>query len=318
VELEPRSRAPRWRPDSIVGTVEATLASIDTTRVQVEQRNALVLSLQDAVSRAIESCDEASARIEDARRQAVARVFVQHELPIWRIRSRVDNAGRPAGTPARLSDELGFRIDSLRIYLQAYWRGVMLTLVLFLVLSLVLYRARGRVARDTEEGVALPQSVADVLRAPLSAALLLTIFVSRPLRPEPPLALAQVVLLIAFPAALVVLRPLTDPRLLPAFFALGLLLVIDVGRGLLQAAPVLEQVVLILEMSAGAALLCWVAARLPTSTGRFRGGCRGCGLRSATCFVPLPWLPGRRRSPPRSAISSSRTWSVAEVSPSSM
>src|SRR5262249_11824635 len=129
-----------------------------------------------------------------------------------------------------------------------------------------LYRARARVAHDPEGGDALA-SVAHVLHAPVATAVLLALFVSRPLRPDPPLALQHVLLPITFAAAVVLLRSLVAPSFVPALYALGVLLVVELVRGLLFAVPGIEQIVLIVEMAAAATLLSWVTARAATSTG---------------------------------------------------
>ncbi|MEO8605622.1 MAG: mechanosensitive ion channel domain-containing protein, partial [bacterium] len=256
-------------PDLVVASVEATLAAINATRAQLEQRNARLLVLQDVLSRSIESSDEAAARLQEARHRALTLVFARQGPPIWSIGPASTAPDGLPGRQARLSDEAALRIDSLRIYLQAYQRGSVLTLLLAFLVTLVLYRARWRVAHHSAEGIELSPSVAYVLRAPLAAALLVTILASRPLRPDPPLALAQLLVLITFPAAAVLLARLMDPRFVRSLYALALLLVVETARGLVLATPELEQVVLILEMCAAAALLFRVAAVLPAATGVF-------------------------------------------------
>ena len=84
---------------------------------------------------------------------------------------------------------------------------------------------------------ALPEFVTHVLRAPLATALMLTLILSRPLRPDPPAALQQLALLIGFPAALILLRPALDPRLMRAFLVISSFFLADVVRGTRCSAP---------------------------------------------------------------------------------
>jgi len=258
-------------PGSIIGHVEATLAAIDAARAQVEQRCARLSIQQDSLSRQIEECDEAAARIEDGRRQAVGRVFAQHEPPIWQSGSAAPERDTRTWL-AHVSDEVAARIDSLRIYVQARRLGFVFSLLLALVLALILYRARQDTAGDTGAGVALPEFAARVLHAPLSTVLLLTLMVSRPLRPDPPLTLQQAVLLAVLPAAITLLRPLVDPRLLRVLWGLAVFLVLDIARGLLFATPVVEQLALIFEMGTAAALLFVGAAQLSTAARELGNG----------------------------------------------
>src|SRR5262249_19588584 len=71
-------------PAAVQERARSTLAAIEAASPAVEQRHAHVLVLQDAVSRGLQTCDDARARIDDARRQAIERVFEQQAPPGWR------------------------------------------------------------------------------------------------------------------------------------------------------------------------------------------------------------------------------------------
>jgi len=240
-----------------VARVEATLAAIAATRAQVDQYGARLLALQDGVNQAVDTSDDAIARVADARRRAVTGVLAQRERPIWRIRAAWTDGGSRAEQLARVSDEIAVRVESLRLYAEAHPAGLVATVLLALVLTLVLLRSKG----DS----ALPESALYAVRAPVETALLITLALARPLRPDPPLALQQAVILIGLPFAVSLLRPSLDARFASACHALIALFVVNVARGLLSATPVLEQVVLIVEMGVAAALLFWLAARIPGS-----------------------------------------------------
>src|SRR5262249_29656164 len=111
-------------PAPVLERARSTLAAIDAVRPAIEQRHARVLVLQDSVSRALQTCDDARARINDARRQAIERVFVRQQPPVWRI-------GLASLDPRRggpdLAGDLALKIDNLRIYVQAYWLHLVLT-----------------------------------------------------------------------------------------------------------------------------------------------------------------------------------------------
>jgi hypothetical protein len=247
----------------VLAALESSWHSLRTELVAVQARVEEGARRREADLRSLEACDDAMHRLEDARHQAVARVFVMHAPPIWQIR---EAWGQTDDGRARLSEELSTRLDSLRVYLQAHARGSVLTLALAVACTLLLFRGRARIAHNTDGGVA-PASVAQVLRAPMATAILVTLFFTRPLRPDPPLALLQLFLPILFWAAVVVLRSLIDPVHVPALYALGILLVVDLVRGVLFAMPAVEQIVLIVEMAAAAALFFRTTARLGSSTG---------------------------------------------------
>ena len=255
-------------PETVVGRVQETLAAIDATRVQVEARHGRVLGLQDAVSRATQACDDAIARIADAHRAAVGHILVRNLPPVW-SRAQPDTALEArAGLRAPPSGAYATILDSVKIYVQAYRAGFALTFVIAVLLVWSLYRVRASMLSGPgAPHAALPAFVVHVLRAPLATALLLTLILTRPSRPDPPAALQQLSLLIGFPAALILLRPTLDPRLMRAFLASSIFFLADVARGTQQLSSGVEQVFLIVEMVAAATLLFWTAALVQATSG---------------------------------------------------
>ncbi len=255
-------------PEPVLGRVQATLAAIDATREQVEARNGRVLLLQDAVSRATQACDDAIARIADAHRDAVGHILVRNLPPVWSRAQPGTALDAGAGRRAPPSSAYATILASAKIYVQTYRAGFALTLVIAALLMWSLHRVRASMLHASgAPHAAFPAFVSHVLRAPLATVLILTLIVSRPLRPDPPAVLQQLSLLVGFPAALILLRPTLGPRLMRAFLASSIFFLADVARGSQQLSSGLEQVFLIVEMAAAAALLLWTAALLQTTTG---------------------------------------------------
>jgi len=245
-------------PAPVLERARSTLAAIDAARPPIEERQGRVLVLQDAVSRALQTCDDARARIDDARHQAIERVFVRQQPPVWGI-------GLASLDPRRgglgLAGDLATKIKNVRIYARAYWPRLVLSGLM--VLAFVLLLRRGRFQMDGSAGRGGGADRApSAIQTPLAAATLLGLLLSRPLRPNPPFALQQMILVIGTTAAVFVLRPVLDARLRPAMYAFAALLVLNLASELVQLPTALEQVILILELGATAALLLWAAARL--------------------------------------------------------
>ena len=245
-------------PASVLERARGTLAAIDATRPAIEQRRARVLVLQDSVSRSLQTCDDAHARIDDARREAIERAFARQQPPVWRIGLPSLDAG--SGGPS-LAGDLATKVDNVRIYARAYWPRLVLSGLVVLVLMLLLRRGHGQLEGLAEREGAL-RSAPSGFQAPYAAAILLGLLVSRPLRPNPPFAFQQMVLAIATTAAVLVLRPIMEARLAQAVYAFGALFALNLASELLELPPGLEQVILTIEMGAAAALLLWAAAQL--------------------------------------------------------
>src|SRR5262249_34357000 len=208
-------------PAPVLEGARSTVAAIDPVRPRVERRLARVLVLQHSVSRALETCDDARASIDDARRQAIERIFVRQQPPVWRI-------GPEALEPPRgglgLAGDLAAKIEDLRIYTRAYWLGLVLTGLIVLAFVVLLRRGRSRMESSGGRGRA-----SSVVETPVAAATLLGLLVTRPLRPDPPFVLQQMTLVIATTAAIFVLRPILDARLAAAVYASAALLVLNLA-----------------------------------------------------------------------------------------
>src|SRR5262249_20574915 len=172
-------------PASVQERAQSTVAAIEAARPPIEQRHAHMLVLQDAVSRGLQTCDDALARIDDARRQALERVFVQQAPPVWRIDlASIDS--RRGGTS--VAADIATKVDSIRIYAQAY--GFRLLLSGLIILACVILLRRERVQL---QGLAQRSGTDDptpsTFQTPYSAAMLLGLLSSFPLRRTPPFAL---------------------------------------------------------------------------------------------------------------------------------
>jgi len=251
-------------PPAVIERAEATLAAIDAMIPRVEQRRARVLVLQDVVSRSLESCDDALARVREARRDAVERIFVEREAPLW----SPDAAASAASPRARAADpfaELEAAVDGVRLYGRRHGASLGLSLAILIALWLLLRHERSRVERAAGGDPHLA-SAASALRTPFAAAFLLALVLTRPLRPGPPAGVQQLGFGFAMLAAILMLRPRLG-RLLPAALALTLLFAIDLSSELLVLPVAAEQWLTIAVKGATAALLCWVAAHLGDASG---------------------------------------------------
>src|SRR5262249_12495189 len=199
-------------PAPVLERAQSTLAAIAAARPAVEQRHARMLVLQDWVSRALQTCDDARDRIEDARRQAVERIFVRQLPPVWRT-----GLASLGGGPG-LTGDLATKADNIRLYAQAY--GLRLVLSGLIILLCVILLRRGRVqgrGRGEQEGAR--GGAPATFQAPSAAGILLGMLLSVPLRPKPPFAFQQLLLVINAIAAVFVLRAALTARLTPLLYA---------------------------------------------------------------------------------------------------
>ena len=241
-------------PETTIERVQATIAAIGATQKKVEQQRAIVLELQDRVVRELSVADDALERIGTFRKEVIGQLWQPDSRPIWRaVRS-----GEAAGAAlSELADDLGGLEGRLADYVRSRASRFGLQAVLFGVLVWLFRSARARSLLAVEGEPELARAAA-VFQVPYSAALLLTLISSIWIHAQAPFAIRQLMALLALVPVLRVLRPMVDPALVPGLDAFAAFYAVDRVRDLISTAPLVEQVLFLVEMLAGIALMAWV------------------------------------------------------------
>jgi small-conductance mechanosensitive channel len=254
-------------PESVLARARATLAAIEATRVPIEQRRGRVLVLQDEVSRGMQTCDDALDRVAAVQRLRLARLLVDREPPLWDLPLR-----RSAdGATIRIDPELDVASDDPFVYLRRHGASIAGTVAVFVALAVIL-----------RNGSAAGSLLA---RTPWAAAIPLAIVLTRPLRPEPPPVLREVLVGLAAVAAARVLRPRVTPRLAALLYWFTALFFVMFASEVLDLPPAFRRAAPIVEMVAAALLLFGMALDLDRHPIASSG--RAGWVRSVPYFVVL-------------------------------
>jgi small-conductance mechanosensitive channel len=241
-------------PDTTTERVAATLVALAGTQRAIDQQRASVLELQDRVVRELGVADAAIEQIASFRRQVIGNLWSPDRRPLWRAMRSDDAAGAALGDLAHDLEGIGRQIAN---YAQAQWSRFLAQLGLFLVLVWLFRAARTRTLQTVEEEPELAQ-VAAVFQVPYSAALMLTLLSTFWFHPHAPLAIGQLAALLAVIPVLHIVQPLVDPALVSGIRAFGAFYAIDRVRDLTSTAPLFEQVLFMIEMLGGIALMLWI------------------------------------------------------------
>jgi small-conductance mechanosensitive channel len=268
VELWKSTRASarsQGAPPPVLERVDATTASLRSTRDAVRERLAVLLTLQDQVGqqRAI-AIDQLEA-VEVARLALRGRIFEQSAPPLWRDLD-AEVAREPWRPAVRAS--LAHDVAELQRFASAR-RSELLLAGLFLgVVALLAFSGRRRSRRWAEDD---PRrlSFALFLRHPLASALLLTLIVTPTAFTRAPGVVIDLVFLAALFPALVILRELLPAELRGATYALAGLYVVDRLRDVVASLPLVERVMLVGEAILVLLLVLWLGrpARLAALQG---------------------------------------------------
>jgi potassium efflux system protein len=234
-------------PAPVLERINATLAAIVVAREAVGAQRTRVLGLQDRVVEEIARCDDILTKIAQARNELVGPLFARDSLPIWDPQARTLMT---SGLGQRLHGSLSDSIELTTQYLARQLARVPFQVALFVVVLVLARLARDR-ARHRAEKEPSEQAAAQVFELPVASALVLALLAAVWIYPHPPRTLINVVgLLILLPAVLIV-RRLASPAVVPAVYALAAFFLVDRVREVCAGVPVLEQWVFLLEMVFG-------------------------------------------------------------------
>ena len=243
--LESRAPAP------VVERIDGTMAAIATARGSVGERLTHVLRVQDRVVREIARCDDVLSRIAQADTALRGPLFARDSLPIWSPEARTlisTDLGQ------RLRDSVRDSVELTREFLASQLARVPLQIALFVVVFVLARLARAGARRRAEKEPS-EQAAPQVFELPISSALVLALLATAWIYPQAPRVLMDVVgLLVLLPAVLIV-RRLASPAVVPAVYALAAFFLVDRVRDVCSVVPVLEQWVFLLEIVSGIVFL---------------------------------------------------------------
>jgi potassium-dependent mechanosensitive channel len=238
-------------PTPVVERIDGTMAAIAAARKIVGERLTHVLGLQDRVVREMARCDDVLSKIAQADDALIGPLFSRDGLPIWSPEARTLISADPG---PRLSDSVGDIVQLTREFLASQLARVQLQIALFVVVLALARLARAGARRRAEKEPS-EQAAAQVFELPISSALVLSLLATAWIYPQAPRVLIDLVgLLVLLPAVLIV-RRLASPAVVPAVYALAAFFLVDRVRDVCSVVPVLEQWVFLLEIVSGIVFL---------------------------------------------------------------
>jgi len=238
-------------PAPVIERVDATMAAIVASRTNVSARLTHILGIQDRVVKEIARCDDVLSKITQAGNALVGPLFSRDALPIWSSEARTLIASDPG---QRLNDSVGDMVELTREFLAGQLARMPFQIALFVVV-LVLARLARAGARRRADKEPSEQAAAQVFELPISSALVIALLATAWIYPQAPRVVIDVMgLLVLFPAVLIV-RRLASPAVVPAVYALAAFFLVDRVRTVCSVVPVLEQWVFLLEIVSGIVFL---------------------------------------------------------------
>ena len=257
-------------PEIVLKQITAVLASIEAAQLPLKTQEEAVLKLQGDVAAKRTRFDEVLAQILEARNSAVQGIAVRENFPIWNPDLWHD--ARSTVLQRMQVIARGFRID-IHEYLREPSLGMPLHAVLFLVLMAATCSARRKNRQWKDSGVGV-SPVVKVFDHPYSAALIIALLVATAVQSPAPARVKEVFAVLTLVPIIRLVRPVIDPRLVPAIFTAVCLYAVDLFRQTFGGAPPVEQALLLLESLVLIVVLGWLlhAGRLQHNLKQAQGG----------------------------------------------
>lgn len=237
-------------PPLTVQQIAAILASIRTAQISLVAVRATVLDIQDLVVKELNRVGTELAAVTSMQQQVVGGLLVRNAPQLWSAELR-DQARLELVPHVKLFGN--FYLLQLHQFLVERPWGLFLLCGIFLLLALLILAMRRRVL--LWEATGDQASAIAVFERPYAAALLVTLLTgSSHLFPVPQTLRTSMMVMSIFPMIRLT-QPVVAPHLLSPLYTLGVLFALDTIRQGVAGAPMLEQVLLLVESVAGIIVL---------------------------------------------------------------
>lgn len=239
-------------PQALLGQIDVLLAAIETAQPPTQAARDLTLDLQARIAQEVGYCEVVRARIAELQRTSVGGLLERDGRPIWSpgLWSQAKEV-----TAERLPRLLASYATDARVYISDPSKHMPLHLAIFVLALSGLAAGRRQVDRWAGEG----QSVARLLPVfdrPVAAASLVALMAVTTVPSPVPFTLKQVASALALVPMVLLVRPVANPRLIPALYALAALFALDTLRHAFGGVPpLIGQSVILVQCVVGAVVL---------------------------------------------------------------
>ena len=238
-------------PPTVLEQIDSTMAVIAAARRNADDGLAYVLTLQDRTVKEIARCDEALARIAKTENARAGSLLAPDAPPMWTPEARTLMS---ENVRQRVREATRDMVERARDYMAGQMARLPLQIVLFALTLVLMHRARRGIRRRSDKQPS-EAAAAQVFELPWSSALVVTLIPTGWIYPQTPrVVISAVSILVLLPAVLIV-RRIASPAIVPAVYALSAFFLVDRVRDVCSVVPVLEQRVFLLQMVCGIVFL---------------------------------------------------------------
>ena len=239
--------------------IEALNAAAQKTRGVVQKRRAEMGGLLTKAGEQERQANDLRERIDQARPQAVARLFVSESVPLWAVPIWSESVRMGAGFNLAHETRTAWATqwEALSSYTKAHLTPFLIHTLLFGALLAALYWSRRRMRAWADDEPRLKRA-AQVFEGPIAMATAFSLAAAHWIYPEAPALLTALAGAAALIPAILILRRVVDRHFFPVLNALVVFYFVDQLRQVAEALPILARLLLLAEMAGGVLALIWL------------------------------------------------------------
>jgi potassium-dependent mechanosensitive channel len=240
-------------PQPILQQIKEVIAAISAEKGPLEEQRTAVLDLQGKVAKELAQCNAVLTMISQAQQKAVGGILTRESVPVWEpyLWTHLFN-----NFPARVREIVPEWRKQISNYLQEPATGLPLHTGIFIILAFVFWMARRRLHQWRAGGEEI-SPVLMVFENPFAAALLLALSIASGPHSSAPGMVKVLLEIMVFAPIIRIIKPVVNPRFLPALYVLWVLYALDAFRQVLSGGQFSGQFIVIIETLAGATVLMW-------------------------------------------------------------
>ncbi len=239
-------------PPELVNRIESVIAEIRQAHEAADKQRALALTIQSRVGVQDSRVAEALTSIDQARKNALSRIFLRDSPPIWS-----SAAGSAQNFQKESLNSFYRQWTALRAYAERQTMRFALGIVVLSLLTGMLFWMRQQVRTLPAEETALSRA-APVFEMPFTAALIVSLLASRWIFPQAPRLLWALIGVLAFVPSVAILRRLVRSDFYAVLYALIVFFFVDQLRTVTAAVQFLPRLLFLAEMLGAMVVSGWI------------------------------------------------------------
>jgi potassium efflux system protein len=253
-ELTRVSAVEEQYPNALNERITSVLGEIEEVDKSLRERLEEIFSLQGKISNQSLEINNVLSEINTALIHSHRRLFTQDSLPLWKT---LIAPKEETSLSKQIKEIWQKKSDILVRYLNDNWEKLLITILVFIVLSAILFKLlqRSQKWRDEDEEL---HALIEIFKLPLSIALLITLLTANWIFPQPPQIFLELIGILFLIPLIRLVPGLVTPKLRSFLYGLGGLYLLHSIYEQMPERSTIQRLLIIVTVSLAVGGLAWM------------------------------------------------------------